>query len=370
MQFMNNNVEFLGLAPSNEEDMLRMIETAGRTCYKSEDKITPISYRTFFKTLFKKTHFSVIEHSNIVLKISRDKWKSFYRDMIELVHITKQGGFFEIAGYKNNYYVAGNLRAWVMLLVHIHKITGGDLPRNPAAPILFVNLLKFYPFIFGAVSDTIPSDIEYYQTVGYPEMELVDEKEQLRLLVESDYNLNLPLFIFRVLTNRGISHEVVRNRTLSFSQESTRYVNYFKKMGLRFFDDFKRLIAKPGISEELVSDTKDAMLKLYTGIEKLYNHLVDETDGSKLLKPEFARNILPNSLMTEIIISGRLGAGSEYAGYDLSSQLTHFIRQRGSAAAHPDIQPIAAMMFKYIDPLLYDTETAGCDSEQSGNKND
>jgi thymidylate synthase ThyX len=352
MEFQNNQVEFLGLAPSNEEDMLRAIEEAGRTCYRSEDLITPISYRAFFLKLFKRTHFSVLEHGNIVLRIPRDKWPSFYHNMIELIHITKQGGFFEVAGYKNNFYVAGNLRAWIMLLVHIHKITGGDLPRNPLALALFMHLLKFYPFIFGAVSDTIPSDIVHYRTLDYPEMELVDEKEQMRLLIESNFKLNLPLFIFRVKTNRGNTHEVVRNRTLGFSHESTRYVNYFKKIGLRFFDDFKRLIAKPGLSEELISDTKDALLKFYTGVENLYNHLVDGTNGPQILTPEFARNILPNSLMSEIIISGRLGHGDDYAGYDLSSQFTHFIKQRGSDAAHPDIRPIAALMFKHIDELL------------------
>ena len=133
--------------------------------------------------------------------------------------------------------------------------------------------------------------------------------------------------------------------------------NYLKKFGLQFFNDFDRLEHNEVFDKEHVDKTSAKMMKLYNDIEETYNTLVEEretSDGAKkkLLRPEIARNILPNSLMAEIIIAGRLSDGDDFYGYDTSSQLTHFIKQRGSAAAHPDIRPIAASMFKYIDALI------------------
>ncbi len=53
--------------------ILRRIERAGRTCYKSEDKVTTDSAKTFVKGLLKRGHESVIEHENISVKIICDR---------------------------------------------------------------------------------------------------------------------------------------------------------------------------------------------------------------------------------------------------------------------------------------------------------
>ncbi len=54
------------------------------------------------------------------------------------------------------------------------------------------------------------------------------EEEQLALL-RKDPASDLPVFIFKFVCDRGITHEVVRHRVFSFTQESTRYVNYKNK---------------------------------------------------------------------------------------------------------------------------------------------
>lgn len=57
----------------NGEDILRQIEEAGRTCYKSEDKMTPESARAFVKKALDMGHHSVIEHANIGVRIVTDR---------------------------------------------------------------------------------------------------------------------------------------------------------------------------------------------------------------------------------------------------------------------------------------------------------
>jgi thymidylate synthase (FAD) len=52
---------------------LWIIEDAGRVCYKSEDKITKDSYRTFFENLLKRNHEAVLEHSQITVKFICDR---------------------------------------------------------------------------------------------------------------------------------------------------------------------------------------------------------------------------------------------------------------------------------------------------------
>ena len=54
-------------------DMLKAIERIGRTCYKSEDKITDDSYETFVRNLIKRGHLSVIEHCSVTADIICDR---------------------------------------------------------------------------------------------------------------------------------------------------------------------------------------------------------------------------------------------------------------------------------------------------------
>ena len=71
MQIVKQSWEFLN-EPKGEQ-ILHLIEIAGRTCYKSEDKITPESSRTFVKKLIDSGHYAMIEHGSITVKIITDR---------------------------------------------------------------------------------------------------------------------------------------------------------------------------------------------------------------------------------------------------------------------------------------------------------
>jgi len=61
------------MTPLNRKEILKYLEIAGRTCYKSEDKITDTSASKFVRMLVKLGHEAMIEHYNITVKITCDR---------------------------------------------------------------------------------------------------------------------------------------------------------------------------------------------------------------------------------------------------------------------------------------------------------
>lgn len=125
----------------------------------------------------------------------------------------------------------------------------------------------------------------------------------------------------RIVCDRGVTHEIVRHRLASYSQESTRYCNY---AGDRFGNEItviKPCFWKEGSKE--FSNWKSAML--YT--EECYFRLID--CGAT---PQEARSVLPNSLKTEIVMTANL------------REWRHFLKLRTSKAAHPQMREVACMI--------------------------
>lgn len=69
MKVVSQNVEYLGGTP----DPLKLIEAAGRTCYKSEDKITCDSAEEFVRMIVDRGHDSVLEHASATFRITTDR---------------------------------------------------------------------------------------------------------------------------------------------------------------------------------------------------------------------------------------------------------------------------------------------------------
>lgn len=141
----------------------------------------------------------------------------------------------------------------------------------------------------------------------------------------------------RVICDRGVSHEIVRHRIASYSQESTRYCNYCND---RFGNELT-FIEPCFFSSDSEEDIKNKQIWLDTMamIEKNYNMLIE--NGAK---PEEARAILPNSLKTEIVVTMNLRAWR------------HFFKLRADKSAHPQIREIANMIldeFKEKLPTIF-----------------
>jgi len=146
---------------------------------------------------------------------------------------------------------------------------------------------------------------------------------------------------YRVICDRGVTHEIVRHRLFSYAQESTRYCNY--KGGVTYiippwlnleegeyyiYDGECRcneIKFKPLVDSESWLDS------LYRA-ECTYSHLINRTAWT----PQQARGVLPNALKTEIVITGNL------------REWLHFFELRCAPTAHPQMQEVANMILQDI----------------------
>ncbi|WP_297423925.1 FAD-dependent thymidylate synthase [Clostridium sp.] len=138
----------------------------------------------------------------------------------------------------------------------------------------------------------------------------------------------------RVICDRGVTHEIVRHRIASYSQESTRYCNYSSD---KFGNELSFI--KPCFWEE-TSESYKIWEKVMSQIEKDYITLIG--NGAK---PQEARSILPNSVKTEIVMTMNL------------REWRHFLKLRTSSAAHPQMREVAVIIlnkFKKILPVIFD----------------
>lgn len=138
----------------------------------------------------------------------------------------------------------------------------------------------------------------------------------------------------RFICDRGVSHEIVRHRIASYSQESTRYCNYSK-------DKFGKEIT---VIKPLFWDEDSREYKIWYEAmqhsEQAYQALIQM--GAK---PQEARSILPNSLKTEIVVTMNL------------REWRHFFKLRTAVNAHPQMREIACMALAKLKqeiPIIFD----------------
>lgn len=138
----------------------------------------------------------------------------------------------------------------------------------------------------------------------------------------------------KIICDRGVSHEIVRHRIASYSQESTRYCNYIKDK----FGNELTFIKPIFWTEE--SPEYQIWFSSMENIEKTYMQLINL--GAR---PEQARTVLPNSLKTEIIVTMNL------------REWRHFFKLRTSNRAHPQMREISIPLlqeFKVLLPCIFD----------------
>ena len=137
-----------------------------------------------------------------------------------------------------------------------------------------------------------------------------------------------------IVCDRGVSHEIVRHRIASYSQESTRYCNYAQEKFGR-----ELTFIRPCFWQE-EPEKYQIWQETMAEIERNYFRLLDLGAA-----PQEARSILPNSLKTELAVTMNL------------REWRHFFRLRTSAAAHPQMQEIATPLLRHFQktiPIIFD----------------
>lgn len=274
--------------PSGLEGVYKQIERVGRVCYKSEDKITEDSAKPFVDRMIKSGHGAMLEHGTVYLKCETE-----------------------------------------VINRYIHPEDGEEEDFN-----------KLEKHEYNSYSVTSDDGIYLYVTTN------------LRVLVENGWLDDLKYICkptefhekritVHFVCDRGVSHEFVRHRVMSFAQESTRYCNYSKdKFGneLTFIIPcwIKDLEEKSYLAHAEYHHTKEDASKQWYDVcmnsEFVYEDLIRLG-----WKPQEARAVLPNSLKTELVVTGFV------------SDWNHFfdLRARGTTGApHPQAKELAEPLMK------------------------
>ena len=283
MRLINSGLEILEQQPGLD-GIYKQIELAGRTCYKSEDKITEDSAKAFVDRMIKSGHGAMLEHGTVYLRIPIKAETSYRIDEYNDNPYTKT----KIDCDLSCYYISTNYR---MLVEH--------------------NWLD---------------DLQY---ICEP-----TEYHEKRVTV-------------KWTCDRVTGESFLRHRVFSFARESTRYCNYSKdKFGneIKFIiptwvDDIPNNTVLNGLEETfnfVWSDLTKQEVKLkvseytktflYTAINSELGYLNLIENG---YKPQQARQVLPFSVHSPLVMTGFL------------SDWVHFFELRCAPSAHPDAQKLA-----------------------------
>lgn len=151
----------------------------------------------------------------------------------------------------------------------------------------------------------------------------------------------------KFICDRGVSHEIVRHRLCSFSQESTRYCNYSKdKFGEEitfilplWLHDGDQILNKR-------IDKSNYHTFIHGGNDLIYLFALLECEQRYLQlinggwQPQQARSVLPNSLKTEIVVTANLREWRE------------IFRQRTAKVAHPQMRELMCPLLDELKEKL------------------
>ena len=163
---------------------------------------------------------------------------------------------------------------------------------------------------------------------------LTDRTNFVKNLIRQGHETPLEFvsFTYEIVTDRGVSHELVRHRIASFQQQSTRYVKFSRHT------DGIPVVRPFGITGAAYLNWKEAMQHA----EDAYFTLIKIG-----CKPQLARSVLPNSLATKLFMAMNL------------RELRHFLKLRLSKKAHPDMQQVAYLIgtatYNFAPGVIMDT---------------
>jgi len=245
MKIIEQSSYIWGETPYIKDDAVLWIEKAGRVCYHSDHKIVTGSGIKFVKNIIKRKHYSVIEHSNLVIR-TIEKSKFPFETLMSLKKYF-DSPFFKFSIKEDYIYVAGNWRAWTEWAGHNE---------------------------FNVTFDHFP-------------MCLFENDSIMKIVDNSDIPDDLRAITVEFITDRAVTHELVRHRPVSYSQESQRYVRYGNI-------SFVKPYWYDSTSSYLQNIFNDACLDA----EEVYGIFLDNG-----MKAEEARVVLPNATATRIVVT-------------------------------------------------------------------
>ncbi len=287
----------------DQASLVVRLETCGRICYKSEEKISKDSAMPFVKKIAEHGHNSVMEMAVVTLAVqcSAEQFREF---------LALEPKYFFIDRTADETLVTGSIRSFRELYVRAGK--------TPVVQAMLSFLVKDHSYLFEGVWDG-GHDLDSGSSIDVRKLNLQEVEALSEELLEKHRFCGV---LFTV--NRAVTHEIVRHRPCSYLQESQRYCRYSQ-------DKFGSQVTfiKPMFYEE---GTEEYSLwqKAMEDTEKIYLTLLESST------PQAARTVLPNSCKTEIIVYCNL------------AEWKHIFKLRTTPAAEPSMRevmiPLAAEM--------------------------
>lgn len=281
-----------------ERDELRgglaIIERAARTCYKTEDKITEGSAERMVRMLIQRHHEAMLEHGDYIFLL--EDYKILDNIAYSLRRLMERGADVPLLTFTNinqRPIISGNIRAWRELLAS--QCLAAQYFTGAIDPIYTSDLITEDE----RIDDPRVKQIHYSDLQGFNE-----KRVHLRQTV-------------RFTVDRGVTHEFVRHRVMSFAQESTRYVDYSGN-GIT--------VIEPCFLEEH-TEPYDLWKRQCMSADTAYTH--EKRLG---LKPEEARTVLPQSTKAELVMTGTLRQWDHF--FDMRARQT-------TGKAHPQAAEVA-----------------------------
>lgn len=283
MKLIKPSVQIIEQDNYDINSIFKTIELAGRTCYKSEDKITEDSAKEFVDRMIRSGHGAMLEHGTVYLKIVGD------------------------------------------------EIISNKYKNNPYSKVILEYPKKDVPNIYCVPTHNI--------TTNYRVLVENEWLDDLKYLCEPTLFHERRTTV-KFICDRGVSHEFVRHRVFSFAQESTRYCNYSKdKFGNELIfiipnwfnkyinEDYSNINISDWNIGLNIADAETNWLYAMMYSEKAYISSINNG-----MKPQQARSVLPNSLKTELVMTG------------FNDDWQHFFNLRCAPNAHPQAKELADML--------------------------
>jgi thymidylate synthase (FAD) len=167
-------------------------------------------------------------------------------------------------------------------------------------------------------------------------------KQFIQMLINNGHEAMIEHFNITVkfITDRGITHEIVRHRIASYAQESTRYCNYSND---KFGNEITIVLPSsiPCDNANLNDPDIEYSPEYYHWYYACHNAEISYFDLLEAgIKPQTARSVLPTCLKTEIVMTTNL------------REWRHFLKLRTSKADHPDIRILAIDLLHKLQSLI------------------
>lgn len=306
MKIVPQKAELIAIQhPLRDVNPLKIVESCGRVCYRSEDKITDDSYKDFCAKLYKMGHWAVFEHGVYTFSINKHSF----------LNLCECKGFADLYGVQYTPVNDGNYCEVSLNLSHLYQLVKccKSLDKDSYEYHCLHVLVGSFPKEVLDLAGEKPSSYVYPLT--------------------SNIGVNSIFYTFKLTTFRSVADELFRHRRNALNMESSRYCSYNKD---KFDSSIKTCEQHWVLNKEVYKDKTESLnMKLVKYLREAEKNYLDLVNSG--MRPQDARAVLPLDYCVDCCITMSM------------KQFEYIYKLRTSDAAHPNIRHLLKLMKEKLD---------------------